>query len=308
MMRIVGRVAYLGPVGIAFGLLCAAFPARAAEVTREQCLASSEQWIHLRTEGKLRAAREQLVMCSSGTCSEAIQTECQARLDEVNAAIPSVVPEALDEKGGVLLDVRVWMDGAPLVERIDGRAISVDPGLHSFTFFKSDSSNVERKLLVPEGARGVPVAVRFEAAPPAATTASAVEPQVARPAPPTDASNTEPSRRSPWQTVGYVAGGVGLVGIGVGAVFGGMAISQDDGAHCTKSTRVCENPQSERNAAGSATVSTIGFVAGGVLAAGGLTVILVTPSRAASEPTRSAWALSPRATPRGASVSLEATW
>jgi len=81
---------------------------------------------------------------------------------------------------------------------------------------------------------------------------------------------------SPLQTVGFVVGGVGIVGLGVGSFFGVQAISKNNDAKCDANS-ICVNPQSRRDAQGAATISTIGFAAGGVLAAGGIALVLFAP-------------------------------
>jgi hypothetical protein len=49
------------------------------------------------------------------------------RVDEINAAIPTVIFEAKDGAGGDLSAVRVTMDGEVLAERLEGTALSINP-------------------------------------------------------------------------------------------------------------------------------------------------------------------------------------
>ena len=41
----------------------------------------------LRLEGKLQAAREQLLICTSPSCPRAVREDCAQRLEELNAAM-----------------------------------------------------------------------------------------------------------------------------------------------------------------------------------------------------------------------------
>jgi hypothetical protein len=107
-----------------------------------------------------------------------------------------------------------------------------------------------------------------------------------------------------------VAVGAGVVGVGLGAFFGLRAQSKnddslalcrpDDPSRCT-----AEGKSLRDDAAGAATVSTIGFVAGGALLAGGVVLLLTAPGaeepRVAARPRRTGPRYSLRVTPGGLS-------
>ncbi|MGH7439224.1 MAG: hypothetical protein ACRENE_26360, partial [Polyangiaceae bacterium] len=105
---------------------------------------------------------------------------------------------------------------------------------------------------------------------------------------PGDAStpaDAEPHKGSPLKLAGMVAAGLGVVGLGVGAVFGLTAMSDKSGAHCT-SSNVCPDSgsaQKLKDAGSAATMSTVFFIAGGVLAAGGVALWLGAPSGSSSK-------------------------
>jgi hypothetical protein len=96
----------------------------------------------------------------------------------------------------------------------------------------------------------------------------------------------EPARSSPLKTVGLVVGAVGIVGLGVGGVFGGLAISKNSSAnsgHCGTAFGGTDNCDAtglslRHDAVHFGNVSTISFIAGGVLAVGGATLWLFAPS------------------------------
>ncbi|HEX8792446.1 MAG TPA: hypothetical protein VF765_15965 [Polyangiaceae bacterium] len=160
-----------------------------------------------------------------------------------------------------------------------GDLVRVDPGDHVVAVTAPGARAVRSKLTIAEGQRiEVPVqlvAEDFQEAP-AATPASPPAPAEAEaePAPET------PSGPFPWRTVGLVAAGVGVVGLGVGTYFGIDAISKNSTSNQTGCTNnVCTQGayDTREDAKSSATVSTIAFVAGGVLAAAGITLWLVAP-------------------------------
>jgi hypothetical protein len=83
---------------------------------------------------------------------------------------------------------------------------------------------------------------------------------------------------SPLRIVALVTGGVGVVGLGVGTAFGLVAMSKQSSANCPKN--VCPSDpaaQTIRDAESAGTISTIAFVAGGVLAATGVVLFVVAP-------------------------------
>jgi len=88
------------------------------------------------------------------------------------------------------------------------------------------------------------------------------------PAPDTGGSST-------WKTVGWVLGGVGVAGLGVGTVAGIIAMGDKNGAHCS-SSGVCD-PGTTGGIKSAALASDIGWIAGGVLLASGAALVLFTP-------------------------------
>jgi hypothetical protein len=78
-----------------------------------------------------------------------------------------------------------------------------------------------------------------------------------------------------------VLGGVGVVGLGVGAVFGFRAIDlKNQRSQYCDANNVCNSEQGvslDRDARTAATLSTVSMIAGGVLAAGGLVLVLTAP-------------------------------
>jgi hypothetical protein len=95
-----------------------------------------------------------------------------------------------------------------------------------------------------------------------------------------------PSNGSPLKTVGLVVGGVGVAGLIAGAIFGVEALSKNSSAnsgHCGGSLGSANDCDStgvslRHDAVTFGNVSTVAFIAGGVLAAGGATLFLVAPS------------------------------
>ncbi|MFI5387803.1 MAG: hypothetical protein ACHQ50_16970, partial [Fimbriimonadales bacterium] len=136
---------------IALAVTLVAPVTRAADPTTADCLSASNTSIKLRTDHSLREARQQLLVCAARTCPSDISAECEHRLVAVNAAIPTLVFEVKDAGGNDLPAVSVMMDGKPLTERLEGTAISLDPGAHSFHFETAGQAPVDKMFVLHEG-------------------------------------------------------------------------------------------------------------------------------------------------------------
>jgi len=240
------------------------------------CLSASQQAQNLRDAHKLVEAREQLRACARKECPVVVQKDCVTWLGEVEKSLPTVVVTAKDADGSDLADVRVTVDGNGFLEKLDGSAVPIDPGMHAFHFARSDGATVDRQVLVREGQTDQGIAVVLKRPP--APVASAPAPAPAVVSEPAQKSAPSSGRSSAWRTIGWVLGGVGLVGVGVGTAFGLVTLGDKTNAHCDVANFCDAGPL--KNARSSATIADVGLIAGGVLVAGGLTLVIVSPGRA----------------------------
>jgi hypothetical protein len=97
-------------------------------------------------------------------------------------------------------------------------------------------------------------------------------------------SDSRPQNGSALRTAGYVSLAAGALGLGVGALTGLFAIGKKDdvSAGCDASGCNPDGIAAAKDGRTFATASTVSFVVGGVLAAGGLTAVLWARSRAAT--------------------------
>jgi hypothetical protein len=135
-----------------------------SKVTAQQCNSAYESAQVNRKARKLRAARQDLLLCSQSQCPAPITADCGPWLREVESALPSVVVVARDGSGADVTALKVSVDGAVLANHLTGEPIEVDPGEHTFVFEPEHGAKVEQKLLVNVGEkhRIVQVAVRSE--------------------------------------------------------------------------------------------------------------------------------------------------
>jgi hypothetical protein len=207
-------------------LLAAWLPAPAAlggpAEDKKACLTSYESSQELRRQGSLRAAREQFAICARAVCPKALSVDCTKWLEEVQSTMPTVVIEGRDAAGGETIAIRVLLDGKPLVERLDGRAIEVDPGQHTFRY-EYGGEHIEERIVIREGERNRKLTASFAKAAPVPSTA----PSTAAPPSPNQAPRPvalpppeEPSRSRPVRPVTYALAGVSLLGFAGFAYFG----------------------------------------------------------------------------------------
>jgi hypothetical protein len=250
---------------LALSFAFASHPALADD--RAACLDASTRGQSLRNAHHLLEARKELRACARAGCPAVVQSDCANWLDEVEKALPSVVLMAKNRAGADLVDVKVSLDGKPLVATLDGQAVTIDAGPHAFHFEGGDGTSVDQQVVLNEGEQNHAIAVVLGPAGPS---------QEATP----EAGATRHS--GPWKTVGWVVGAVGVVGLGIGTAFGVMAISDNNSAHCNADKQCEPGPLSDARSA--AKVSDVGFIAGGVLLAGGAALVLFAPRGGAEGP------------------------
>lgn len=234
--------------------------------------------------GALSKAREKLLVCAADACPPIIRDDCRRSLVGVEANLPSVVLVAEGEVGGAEpIDVHVMLDGAPFAKQLDGKPLSVDVGNHTFSFVREGSPPVDVRVTLRPAQKNVEVIARLPKAVGVAPVVPVSDPAklVVADVPSPDGSPTA----SPLRAVGIVTSGVGVAGIGAGAIFGLRASGKQSDANCP--SNICDlakggNPYTLRDAQSAATLSTIFVVSGAVLLAGGVAMYLLAPKRAPS--------------------------
>jgi hypothetical protein len=243
-------------------------PAPDADVCTTSYEGAQELMRPNRSESKLLLARESLRTCLRSNCKSWIVADCSKWLSEVETRIPSVVFSAKTATGRDLTDVKVTnANGETIAQSLDGHSIEMEPGPHDFVFLNPEGTRVEKHALIREGEKAQNVSAVFEA--PAGEVGRA-SPQSPLLAPKTE--KTTPTLRY----VGYGLAGAGVVGLGLGAIFGMTAIAKKNDANCDGNGFCDSGPRAD--AIDAARVSTIAFVAGAVLGAGGVALILLSPS------------------------------
>jgi len=255
-----------------------------AQTTSNECVTTYEDSVPLRKNHQLKAARTKLVICSSDSCPADIRTECMSRLAEVDTSMPSVVFEAKDAAGAMVFAVKVKMDGDLLAERLQGSALSIDPGEHTFTFEVAGRPSVEKHLMIFEGEKLRRERVEFDALAgptPAPTPSITLNSETAEP--------PHPAARQPLgkgRIAALALAGVGVVATGVGVAYSFVAMSRRDHA-----TSICPNDCSDpngvnawSNARSAGNIATGSFIVGAAAIASGVAVWLIAKPTAEGAP------------------------
>jgi hypothetical protein len=233
-----------------------------------------------------------------------VRDDCAQRLDELERAQPTVVFDARDGSGNDFTEVTVTLDGRPLAIRLDGHALAVDPGEHTFLFQVAGQPAVSRTFVLKEGEKDrrerivvgpavvtpvpqqpavVPATTPVTApALPTATTdqrAWTVEPN----APSSEVGTTHASEgMNTRKVVGITMASIGVAGIAMGTVFGFIAMSAWNNSRneCRAATDCSSHAQAVNDHSATltdGTISTIAFVGGGVLAVAGAVLFFTAP-------------------------------
>lgn len=196
-------------------LAALSFPAHAEDAVRA-CIAASTDAQTLRGQGKLLAAREQVVACARDGCPPIVRSHCARWLAEIEAQIPSVVVRAENADGTDAVDARVTIDGR--AGKLDGQPVRLDPGPHTIVVENDRGARKEQPVLLVAGEAARKIALRF---------------------PVEKGAGPETAAQHRIPTGAWILGGVGVAALAGAAYFGITAKSELDSLngrcspHCT---------------------------------------------------------------------------
>jgi hypothetical protein len=243
---------------------------------KADCLSAATRGQVLRDTHKLVEAREQFRICARQLCPAMVQQDCGGWLGEVERGVSTVVFTAKDSGGQDLMEVKVRVDGQPLVTSLDGQAVAVNPGPHVFSFDCANHAPLERQAVIKEGEKNQAVTVVLTLTspsplPPAPPVPGVPSESASLSLPPAPTSAPSGAMRL-W---GLALGGAGVAGMGVGIGLGLEAKSKDNTASGEPGAARQTDSQS---AARLGNVATITFAAGAAVVAGGVVLWLLAPS------------------------------
>jgi len=308
-------------------------PAAAAEPTKDQCIDANEAAQTLVHSARLREAKRKLQVCVATSCPGPVREDCAQQMNQIELKIPTIVFEAKDENNRDLSAVRVTMDGQRLVETLEGTAIPLDPGSHTFVFHSEGRGEQTWTLVLHEGEKDRHERVVLKVVAAGGRAAGNTAPGNTAPGNP-GPGNPGPGNSVPSNSVldnpdryntvgggaqigpesagkseraiGLALGGAGAAGVIVGAVFGLVAKSTYDDAlknQCHNDAHQCSREGlSERGSAqDQATVSTVAFVVGPALLAAGIYIYFFGPKA-------NSVSVAPTVGTAGAGLSMRVWW
>jgi hypothetical protein len=240
----------------------------------------------------LLKARASLLTCAARTCPAVVQGDCTTWLAQVVEAIPSIVLEATLD-GEHVFDVSVSMDGAAVVQELDGKPIEINPGLHKFTFERKGLEPIEKKMIIAQRYKSLLVSAAWRSPQPQ-SPALTFAPNGA-PA----ASDSEPDR--PVPALAYVLGGVAIAGLGTFAVLGltGTSTQHDLESSCSPHCSSADVDSLKTRFLAADIAAGVGALS----AAGAVVVFLTRPERPAHPRTADSLGIRPLAGGGGAAIS-----
>ena len=280
-------------------ILTADRPASADD--KAACLDAADQGQQLRSAHKLIEARDRFRVCAAAGCPAVVQSDCAAWLDAVEKDLPTVVLIAKNVAGGTMVDVRVSVDGKPLQSRLEGEAVPLNPGSHTFHFEAASGVTHDEQAVVPEGGKNQLVTVVMGAPQGAPSAEHGTAP--ATTGPQSVAASDPGGSSSSLRTWGWIVGGTGVAGLAVGTIFGLVAMGDKNGANCVND--VC-NQGTTGPIKSNALISDVGWIAGGLLTAGGISLLLLSPSGRADH---AGWMrVAPLVASHGGGVGVDGSW
>lgn len=185
----------------------------APEDAQSMCISAYESLQEARARGDLLSSREQAFECASSACPGFMQRDCAAWLDEIESEVPSVA-FTVRSGGKELGAVRVFEGDRLVAERVDGDALELNPGSHSFRFEADGLEPVTQSIVVERGAKNQSFSVELPAPAPAP----------ARRAPPSPSVAADEERPSPAP---WIAGAIGVAGVTAFAILAGSGRAQE---------------------------------------------------------------------------------
>src|SRR5262249_11451676 len=142
-------------------------------------------------------------------CPVMLRKDCVQAIAGLDADLPTIVLGARDASGRDVIPSAVYLD-QERVTALDGRAITADPGPHAIRFEHPPDAPVVERVVLRAGEHNRPILATF---------ASRAPPAVVEKTLPLPAQPPTPRARGPSGWV-WIAGGVGVLGVGAFATLG----------------------------------------------------------------------------------------
>jgi hypothetical protein len=126
--------------------------------------------------------------------------------------MPTVVFAVKDERGSETTHVKVSLDDTVIATELDGRALAVNPGMHTFRFEIDGAAPIEHQYLIRQGQKARFLEVSFAPSGGALSDESPYK-DFPQPPPSPEAPKVERNPNEWLRPYSYVAAGVGVLGL-----------------------------------------------------------------------------------------------
>lgn len=184
------------------------------------CARAAEAGQVQQRRGNLVEALAQFRRCAQASCPPLVAADCVRFAHQTEASLPTLVFSASDAQGRDLIDVTVRIGATVVAQRLDGRALALNPGTYLLHFETAGLPPIETRVVIVEGQKARRVAVVFRK-PDAASGGGSGPPLLS-----------------------WVLGGVGAASLGGFAYFGLSAKAERDDLEATCGvTSTCTDDQ-----------------------------------------------------------------
>jgi hypothetical protein len=209
-----------------------ALPLTASADDDKACQNAFDNVQSLRQSGKLNDALREAVhcaeVCKNGDAGRYAGGQCTQWVPEIQTSLPTIVIDAKDTAGKDTTAVRVSVDGKVVLDKLDGKAFTIDPGSHTLTFELAGQPVKSDDVVIKQGEKDRAIAVSF-ALPGPKETPPNVPVAPGKPSAPGHDEPPPPKPVWPWPV-----GALGLAALGTGIGFGvdGLLAQQDLNKRC----------------------------------------------------------------------------
>lgn len=223
------------------------------------------------SERYLEAKRAPLDSAGDRDAQESARVDAEKAYQDIQPRIPTVTVQI---RGASPQDLSITVAKRTILADFIGLPVPVDPGTIEIMAQSNGGVTETASVTLREGEHEEVTLTFASGAVPVAVTPEANE------ATAKDEPARDPGGKRGWQPVaGWIGVGLGSAGLVVGGVTGGIVLSKWDELDCADGAMCNATPEETAPINDLRTVSTIGFIAGGVLTAAGITLLLTAPKK-----------------------------
>ncbi len=148
-------------VGLAMMLAAPILHADGAQQEDTACFDAAVAGQKAQKAGELGNARAAFLRCARAVCPAEVTARCTNWVAEIDAAMPSVLIAAQDDRGHDLLNGVIRIDGVSHPEALEGQSVTLEPGPHTLRLETVGRAPVEQSVVVREHEKNRRVVLRI---------------------------------------------------------------------------------------------------------------------------------------------------